>query len=173
MQLSLEKISAAEPEVKPVFSRTGTAEAAIDPMPANISDTVIVLKPRDQWPDPKLEKEALIGRLESKVGDQIGNAFEFSQPIELRFNELISGVRTDLAVMVYGDDFDILQKVADQVSLKLRGIDGAADVRVEQVSGLPSLTVRIDHAAAALYGLTAADVSDALAIGIGLSLIHI
>ena len=167
MQLSLEKIIAAEPEVKTVFSRTGTAEAAIDPMPANISDTVIVLKPRDQWPDPKLEKEALIGRLESKVGDQIGNAFEFSQPIELRFNELISGVRTDLAVMVYGDDFDILQKVADQVSLKLRGIDGAADVRVEQVSGLPSLTVRIDHAAAALYGLTAADVSDALAIGIG------
>ena len=167
MQLSLEKILAAEPEVKTVFSRTGTAEAAIDPMPANISDTVIVLKPRDQWPDPKLDKEALIARLESKVGDQIGNAFEFSQPIELRFNELISGVRTDLAVMVYGDDFDTLQKVADQVSLKLRGIDGAADVRVEQVSGLPSLTVRIDHAAAALYGLTAADVSDALAIGIG------
>ena len=167
MQLSLEKIVAAEPEVKTVFSRTGTAEAAIDPMPANISDTVIVLKPRDQWPDPKLDKEALIARLESKVGDQIGNAFEFSQPIELRFNELISGVRTDLAVMVYGDDFDTLQKVADQVSLKLRGIDGAADVRVEQVSGLPSLTVRIDHAAAALYGLTAADVSDALAIGIG------
>ena len=114
-----------------------------------------------------LDKEALIERLESKVGDQIGNAFEFSQPIELRFNELISGVRTDLAVMVFGDDFDTLQSVADQVAVKLRGVDGAADVRVEQVSGLPTLTVRIDHAAAALYGLTAADVSDALAIGVG------
>ncbi|MBP6725659.1 MAG: CusA/CzcA family heavy metal efflux RND transporter [Thauera sp.] len=167
MQLSLEKTIAAEPEVATVFSRTGTAEAAIDPMPVNISDSVIVLKPRDQWPDPKLDKEALIERLESRVGDQIGNAFEFSQPIELRFNELISGVRTDLAVMVFGDDFDTLQSVADQVAVKLRGVDGAADVRVEQVSGLPTLTVRIDHAAAALYGLTAADVSDALAIGVG------
>ena len=106
-------------------------------------------------------------RFESLVSDQIGNAFEFSQPIELRFNELISGVRTDLAVMVFGDDFDILQRTADQIALKLRGIPGAADVRVEQVSGLPTLTVQIDHAAAAQYGLSAADVSEAVATGIG------
>ncbi len=158
---------ANEPEVKTIFSRTGTAEAAIDPMPTNISDSVIVLHPRAEWPDGSLDKEALIQRFESLVSDQIGNAFEFSQPIELRFNELISGVRTDLAVMVFGDDFDILQRTADQIALKLRGIPGAADVRVEQVSGLPTLTVQIDHAAAAQYGLSAADVSEAVATGIG------
>ncbi len=167
MQLALERALANEPEVKTIFSRTGTAEAAIDPMPTNISDSVIVLHPRAEWPDGSLDKEALIQRFESLVSDQIGNAFEFSQPIELRFNELISGVRTDLAVMVFGDDFDILQRTADQIALKLRGIPGAADVRVEQVSGLPTLTVRVDHAAAAQYGLTAADVSEAVATGIG------
>ena len=167
MQLALEKALTAEPEVKTIFSRTGTAEAAIDPMPTNISDSVIVLKPKSEWPDRSVDKDALINRLESIVGNQIGNAFEFSQPIELRFNELISGVRTDLAVMVFGDDFDVLQGVADQVALKLRSVQGAADVRVEQVSGLPTLTVRVDHAAAAQYGLSAADVSDALATGIG------
>lgn len=167
MQMSLEKAIANEPEVETVFSRTGTAEAAIDPMPPNISDSVIVLKSKSEWPNPGLGKEALINRFEGIVGQHIGNAFEFSQPIELRFNELISGVRTDLAVMVFGDDFGILQPIAEQLSLKLRHIDGAADVRVEQVSGLPMLTVRIDHAAAAQYGLSAADVSEALSTGIG------
>jgi cobalt-zinc-cadmium resistance protein CzcA len=167
MQLELEKAITAEPEVETVFSRTGTAEAAIDPMPTNISDSVIVLKPRSEWPDGSLGKDELISRLETVVGNQIGNAFEFSQPIELRFNELISGVRTDLAVMVFGDDFDTMQRTADQVALKLRAVEGAADVRVEQVSGLPTLTVRVDHAAAAQYGLTAADVSEALATGVG------
>lgn len=167
MQLALEKELAGQPEIKTVFSRTGTAEAAIDPMPTNISDSVIVLKPKSEWPDKSLGKEALINRLEDIVSNQIGNAFEFSQPIELRFNELISGVRTDLAVMVFGDDFDVLQGTADQIALKLRGVEGAADVRVEQVSGLPTLNVRVDHAAAAQYGLTAADVSEALATGIG------
>ncbi|SMR76963.1 MULTISPECIES: CusA/CzcA family heavy metal efflux RND transporter [Stenotrophomonas] len=167
MQLALEKAIAKQPEVETVFSRTGTAEAAIDPMPTNISDSVIVLKPRADWPDPKLGKEALVARFEKLAGQQLGNSFEFSQPIELRFNELISGVRTDLAVMIFGDDFSQLQKVADQVALKLRAVEGAADVRVEQISGLPTLNVKIDHVAAAQYGLTAADVSDALSTGIG------
>jgi len=167
MQLALERSIAAEPEVVTVFSRTGTAEAAIDPMPTNISDSVIVLKPRKDWPDSSLSKEDLIARFEKIAASQIGNSFEFSQPIELRFNELISGVRTDLAVMIYGDNFEQLQAVADQVALKLRNVEGAADVRVEQISGLPTLNVAIDHLAAAQYGLTAADVSDALATGIG------
>ena len=167
MQQALEKALAGQPEVSTVFSRTGTAEAAIDPMPANISDSVIVLRPRPEWPDPSLDKGALVERFESVVGNYIGNAFEFSQPIELRFNELISGVRTDLAVMVYGEDFDELRRVADEVALTLRDVRGAADVRVEQVSGLPMLTVRIDHAAAAQYGLSAADVSDALTTAVG------
>ena len=136
-------------------------------MPTNISDSVIVLKPRKDWPDPTLAKDALVARFEKLAGQQLGNSFEFSQPIELRFNELISGVRTDLAVMIFGDDFSQLQKVADQVALKLRAVDGAADVRVEQISGLPTLNVAIDHVAAAQYGLSAADVSDALSTGIG------
>ncbi|MBB5886186.1 CusA/CzcA family heavy metal efflux RND transporter [Xanthomonas sp. LMG 8992] len=167
MQLALEKAIATQPEVATVFSRTGTAEAAIDPMPTNVSDSVIVLKPRKDWPDPALGKEQLVARLERLTGQQLGNSFEFSQPIELRFNELISGVRTDLAVMIFGDDFGQLQKVAEQIALKLRAVEGAADVRVEQISGLPTLNVTIDHMAAAQVGLSAADVSDALATGIG------
>ena len=167
MQMALERAITAQPEVDTMFSRTGTAEAAVDPMPPNISDSVIVLKDRKDWPDPGLEKEALIERLEEVAGQQIGNNFEFSQPIELRFNELISGVRTDLAVMVYGDDFDTLQRVADQVATSLRETTGSADVRVEQASGLPTLTVSVDRIAAASYGLSAADVSEAVSVGIG------
>jgi heavy metal efflux system protein len=167
MQMALERAISAQPEVETMFSRTGTAEAAVDPMPPNISDSVIVLKDRKDWPDQGLEKEALIERIEGVAAQQIGNNFEFSQPIELRFNELISGVRTDLAVMVYGDDFDTLQRVADQVAASLRETTGSADVRVEQASGLPTLTVGVDRIAAASYGLSAADVSEAVSIGIG------
>ncbi|HAJ03699.1 MAG TPA: CusA/CzcA family heavy metal efflux RND transporter, partial [Brevundimonas sp.] len=167
MQMALERAITAQPEVETMFSRTGTAEAAVDPMPPNISDSVIVLKDRSEWPDPGLEKEVLIERIEEIAGQQIGNNFEFSQPIELRFNELISGVRTDLAVMVYGDDFGTLQRVADQVASSLRETTGAADVRVEQASGLPTLTVSVDRIAAASYGLSAADVSEAVSAGIG------
>jgi cobalt-zinc-cadmium resistance protein CzcA len=167
MQMALERAIKAQAEVETMFSRTGTAEAAVDPMPPNISDSVIVLKDRKDWPDPNLEKEALIERVEEVAGQQIGNNFEFSQPIELRFNELISGVRTDLAVMVYGDDFDTLQRVADQVATSLRNTTGSADVRVEQASGLPTQTVSVDRTAAASYGLSASDVSEAVSAGIG------
>ena len=167
MQMALERAIKAQPEVETMFSRTGTAEAAVDPMPPNISDSVIVLKDRKDWPDPSLEKEALIERIEGVAALQIGNNFEFSQPIELRFNELISGVRTDLAVMVYGDDFETLQRVADQVATSLRATTGSADVRVEQASGLPTLTVSVDRIAAASYGLSAADVSEAVSAGVG------
>ncbi|MND81041.1 Nickel and cobalt resistance protein CnrA [compost metagenome] len=167
MQMALERAIRAQPEVKTVFSRTGTAEAAVDPMPPNISDSVIVLKDRKDWPNPRLKKEALIARFEEAASKQIGNSFEFSQPIELRFNELISGVRTDLAVMIYGEDFAVMQKVADQVATALRETRGSADVRVEQVSGLPTLTVRVDRFAAASYGLSAADVSEAVSAAVG------
>ena len=167
MQMALERAIKAQPEVETMFSRTGTAEAAVDPMPPNISDSVIVLKDRKAWPDPRLQKEELIERIEKAAGQQIGNNFEFSQPIELRFNELISGVRTDLAVMVYGDDFGTLQRTADQVAAALRQTPGAADVRVEQASGLPTLTIKVDRFAAASYGLSAADVSEAVSAGIG------
>ena len=167
MQMALEKVIKAQPEVETMFSRTGTAEAAVDPMPPNISDSVIVLKDRKDWPDPKLPKEELIARFEKVASGQIGNNFEFSQPIELRFNELISGVRTDLAVMVYGDDFATLQRVSDQIAGVLRETSGSADVRVEQASGLPTLTITVDRFAAANYGLSAADISEAVSAGIG------
>ena len=167
MQMALERVIKAQPEVETVFSRTGTAEAAVDPMPRNISDSVIILKDRGEWPDPGLEKEALIERIEEAAGQQIGNNFEFSQPIELRFNELISGVRTDLAVLVYGDDFDTLQRVGNQVARALEETPGSADVRVELTSGLPTLTVSVDRFAAANYGLSAADVSEAVSTAIG------
>ncbi|WP_029085845.1 efflux RND transporter permease subunit [Brevundimonas aveniformis] len=167
MQMNLERTIAAMPEVETVFSRTGTAEAAIDPMPANITDAVINLRDRSDWPDPGLEKEELIERIEEAASQQLGNAFEFSQPIELRFNELISGVRTDMAVMVYGEDFDTLQQIADQVAEVLNDTPGAADVRAEQASGLPTLTVSVDRFAAANYGLSAADVSEAVSAGVG------
>lgn len=167
MQMALERAIKAQPEVETMFSRTGTAEAAVDPMPPNISDSVIVLKDRKAWPDPRLQKEELIERIEKAAGQQIGNNFEFSQPIELRFNELISGVRTDLAVLVYGDDFDTLQRVGEQVARALEETPGSADVRVEQASGLPTLTVSVDRFAAANYGLSAADVSEAVSTAIG------
>ncbi|MEE2848790.1 MAG: CusA/CzcA family heavy metal efflux RND transporter [Pseudomonadota bacterium] len=167
MQMALERAIKAQPEVKTMFARTGTAEAAVDPMPPNISDAVIVLKDRKEWPNPNLSKEDLLKRLEEVSARQIGNSFEFSQPIELRFNELISGVRTDLAVMVYGDDFAQLQATADQVANVLRQTQGSADVRVEQASGLPTLTVSVDRFAAANYGLSAADVSEAVSAAIG------
>ena len=167
MQMALERVIKAQPEVETMFSRTGTAEAAIDPMPSNISDSVIVLKDRRDWPDANLEKEELIARIEEVASQQIGNNFEFSQPIELRFNELISGVRTDLAVMVYGDDFATMQRAAEQVANALRQTPGSADVRVEQASGLPTLTVSVDRFAAANYGLSAADVSETVSAAIG------
>lgn len=167
MQMQLERAIVALPEVETVFSRTGTAEAAIDPMPANISDSVIVLRDRSEWPDPSLEKEELIARIEEVASEHIGNSFEFSQPIELRFNELISGVRTDMAVMVYGEDFETLQEVANQVAAVLNDTPGSADVRVEQAAGLPTLTVSVNRFAAANYGLSAADISEAVSAGIG------
>nr|WP_314528644.1 CusA/CzcA family heavy metal efflux RND transporter [uncultured Brevundimonas sp.] len=167
MQMALERAIKAQPEVETIFSRTGTAEAAVDPMPPNISDAVIVLKDRKAWPDPRLSKADLVARLETIASRQLGNSLEFSQPIELRFNELISGVRTDLAVMVHGDDFTRLQATADQVAAVLRSTPGAADVRVEQVAGLPTLTVAVDRFAAANYGLSAADVSEAVSTALG------
>ncbi|MAL58251.1 MAG: CusA/CzcA family heavy metal efflux RND transporter [Brevundimonas sp.] len=167
MQQNLERALLATPEVQSVFSKTGTAEVAIDPMGPNISDAVIILKDRNDWPEPGLHKEELVERLEATAMEQLGNAFEFSQPIEMRFNELSSGVRSDLAVTVFGDNFVTMQGVADQVAAALRATPGSADVRVEQASGLPTLTVSVDRFAAANYGLSAADVSEAVSVGVG------
>ncbi|WP_374344946.1 efflux RND transporter permease subunit [Phenylobacterium sp.] len=166
MQGRLEKALLRIPEVAFVFSKTGTAEVSTDPMPPSFSDTYIVLKNAKDWPDRGLSKGEVAEKIEKVAAGQIGNAYEFTQPIQMRFNELISGVRSDIAVKVYGDDFAAMQQTADQIADVLRKTRGAADVRVEQVSGLPMVTAEVDRAAAALYGLHAADAADAVQIAL-------
>jgi cobalt-zinc-cadmium resistance protein CzcA len=166
MQSRVERTLKAMPEVALVFTRTGTAEVASDPMPPSISDTFVMLKPRKDWPDRGLSKAELVERMETRLGRLLGNSYEFTQPIQMRFNELIAGVRSDVAVKIYGDDFAAMGVTADQVADILRGIDGAADVRVEQVSGQPTITASVDRTAAAAQGIHASDAADALAIGL-------
>ncbi|MGH8454510.1 MAG: efflux RND transporter permease subunit, partial [Nevskiales bacterium] len=139
MQMRLEKAVAALPEVKTVFARVGTAEVATDPMPPNIADGYVMLKPTDEWPDPFKPKAQLLEELERALDTQPGNAYEISQPIQLRFNELISGVRSDLGIKVYGDDLEQLLAVGNRIAAVLKGIAGAEGVKVEQVAGLPVL----------------------------------
>jgi heavy metal efflux system protein len=166
MQFQVEKTLSAFPEVASVFSKTGTAEMASDPMPPNLSDTFIILKPRAQWPNPAEPKSGLVQRMEEALEQLPGNVYEFTQPIQLRFNELISGVRSDVAVKVYGDDFDAMRTTA-AIGEVLQGVPGAADVKVEQTTGLPILSVITDRAAIARYGLHVADVQDVVAIAMG------
>jgi cobalt-zinc-cadmium resistance protein CzcA len=167
MQSQVEKTVSAFPEVAFVFSKTGTAEMAADPMPPNVSDTFIILKPRDQWPNPEEPKSALVQRIEEALEEVPGHNYEFTQPIQMRFNELISGVRSDVAIKVYGDDFDAMRTAAAAIAQVLQRVPGAADVKVEQTTGLPILSVLIDRAAIARYGLNVADVQDVVAIGMG------
>ncbi|WZB74313.1 efflux RND transporter permease subunit [Achromobacter insuavis] len=150
-----------------MFARTGTAEIASDPMPPNISDGYIMLKPRDQWPAPRKTQAELLQAIQEEAAQIPGNNYEFSQPIQLRFNELISGVRSDVAVKIFGDDNDVLNRSAAEVAQVLQAIPGASEVKIEQTTGLPVLTVNIDRARAARYGLNLADVQDTLGIAIG------
>ncbi|WP_454712728.1 CusA/CzcA family heavy metal efflux RND transporter [Cupriavidus nantongensis] len=168
MQQQLETaLKARFPEIERVFARTGTAEIASDPMPPNISDGYIMLKPVAQWPEPRRTRDELIAAIRDEVGKLPGNNYEFSQPIQLRFNELISGVRSDVAVKVFGDDNAVLEQTANRIAAVLQDIPGAAEVKVEQTTGLPMLTVQIDRNKAARYGLNLSDIQDAVAIGIG------
>ena len=155
------------PEVKAIFARTGTAEVATDVMPPNISDAIVLLKPREQWPNPKESIDELRGRMQAYVEHIPGNNSEFSQPIELRFNELISGIRSDIGVKVFGDDLQVLNQEAEKIAQKLRRIEGATEVKVEQTDGLPLLNVDIDHALAAQYGLSVRSIQDLVAASIG------
>ncbi|MCU6502520.1 CusA/CzcA family heavy metal efflux RND transporter [Rugamonas sp. A1-17] len=155
------------PEIERVFARTGTAEIASDPMPPNVSDGYIMLKPESQWPAPKKSHAQLVAAIRQAAERLPGNAFEFSQPIQLRFNELISGVRSDVAVKLFGDDMAVLGETATRIAATLGKVDGATEVKVEQTGGLPVLTVRIDRASTARYGLNVADVQDTIATAIG------
>ncbi|NWA65507.1 CusA/CzcA family heavy metal efflux RND transporter [Pseudomonas reactans] len=168
MQQQLEKTLMAQvPEIERVFARTGTAEIASDPMPPNISDSYVMLKPRDQWPDPKKSRETLIADIQRASAIVPGSAYELSQPIQLRFNELISGVRSDVAVKVFGDDMDVLNKTAGEIAETLKKLKGASEVKVEQTAGLPVLTINIDRDKAARFGLNVGDVQDTIAVAVG------
>lgn len=168
MQQRLEKTLLAQvPEIERVFARTGTAEIASDPMPPNISDSYLMLKPKAQWPDPGKSREALIADIQRASARVPGSAYELSQPIQLRFNELISGVRSDVAVKVFGDDMTVLNKTANEIATALQGLSGASEVKVEQTSGLPVLTINIDRDKAARFGLNVGDVQDTIAVAVG------
>ncbi|WP_133493413.1 efflux RND transporter permease subunit [Alcanivorax sp. 24] len=154
-------------EIDKMVSRIGTPEVANDPMPPNVSDNFLILKPREQWPAPSKSKEELIRELSAAVTEVPGNNFEFTQPIEMRFNELISGVRADLGIKVFGDDLDTLLKTANAIMAEVQAIPGAADVRVEQVTGQPMLSIVPDRGALGRYGITVDDVQHLVATGIG------
>lgn len=155
------------PEIERVFARTGTAEIASDAKPPNISDGYIMLKPREQWPDPEKSRDELLAAIQAAAGKHPGNMYEFSQPIELRFNELISGVRSDVAVKVFGDDRAVLNATAAKISAVMEAIPGASEVKVEQTTGLPMLTVNIDRGKTSRYGLNVSDVQDVVTTAIG------
>ncbi|WP_312734970.1 CusA/CzcA family heavy metal efflux RND transporter [Stenotrophomonas sp.] len=167
MQETLEKRLAQFPEVANIFSKIGTAEVATDPMPPSMADTFLMLKPRDQWPDPRKPKAELVEELEAAAKEIPGSNYEFTQPIQMRTNELISGVRSDVAVKVYGDNLDQLTRLASRVERVMRSVPGAEDVKAEQVTGLPLLTITPDPAALARYGLNPGDVQETVATAIG------
>jgi cobalt-zinc-cadmium resistance protein CzcA len=167
MQFALEQRIVQFGEVDKVFSKIGTAEVATDPMPPNVADVFIILKPAAQWPDPARSKADLLASIDAAVTRLPGSNYEFTQPIEMRFNELISGVRSDLGIMVFGDDLDLLQRAAQQILQVVAAVPGAADATVEQVSGLPMLTVVPKRTALSRYGLNVSDVQDLVATAIG------
>ncbi|WP_242187533.1 CusA/CzcA family heavy metal efflux RND transporter [Sphingomonas sp. CARO-RG-8B-R24-01] len=167
MQFQVEKALAKAPQVRFAFSRTGTSEIASDPMPPNATDTFVILKPKNEWPDPGLSKEALVEQLERRLSTLPGNAYEITQPIQMRFNELIAGVRGDIAIKVFGDDFGEMNATANRIAGILRATRGAADVRVEQTEGLPMLDIRPNRTAMSRVGVTAGDVQDTVAAAIG------
>lgn len=167
MQEALETRLREIPEVSHVFAKLGTAEVATDPMPPNVADTFVIMKSREQWPDPAKPKADLVAEIEAVARAIPGNNYEFTQPIQMRFNELIAGVRADLAVKVYGDDFDTLVAQAKKVEGVVSQIPGAADVGTEQATGLPMLSVIPDRERLSDYGLDVAAVQETLRIAMG------
>ncbi|MCG3113285.1 MAG: CusA/CzcA family heavy metal efflux RND transporter [Candidatus Manganitrophus sp. SB1] len=155
------------PEVETVFAKLGTAEIATDPMPPSVADNFIMLKPRSEWPDPKRPKADLVHEIEEAVKKIPGNNYEFTQPIQMRFNELIAGVRSDVAVKVFGDDMNVLFETGEEIAEVLERVPGASDVKVEQVTGLPVLTIQINRKEMARYSLNLSEVQEAIEIAVG------
>ena len=167
MQRRVERAISSLPEVAFIYSKTGTAEVATDPMPQNVSDAFVILRPRDQWPADVTSKEQVVDRIEERVRSQTGNAYEVSQPIEMRFNELIAGVRGDVAIKVFGDNLEQLERVAARTAAVMGRIQGTTDLRVEQTAGFPTLDVQFNRDAISRYGLTIEDVTDTVAAALG------
>ena len=167
MQHVLEKEILEFPEVAKVFAKIGTAEIATDPMPPSVADVFVMLKPNSAWPDPDRPKADLVRALEEHLRKVPGNNYEFIQPIQMRFNELIAGVRSDVAVKVFGDDMEVLLETGEQIGEVLERVPGASDVKVEQVTGLPVLTIQMDRRQMARYGLNVADVQEVIEIAVG------
>ncbi len=167
MQKELEQAILKQPEVANVFSKIGTADVASDPMPPSVADTFLMLKPQEQWPNPKLTKEELVKQIRTRVNDVPGNNYEFTQPIEMRFNELIAGVRADVALRIYGDDLSVLKEFGEKATGLMRNVAGATDVRLEQMEGLPTLSVTPMRDHMALLGLSVNDIQQTLAAAVG------
>jgi heavy metal efflux system protein len=154
-------------EVKYVFSKIGTADIATDPMPPSVADVFLIMKPRSQWPNPNRLKSDLIQELEQKIEQVPGNKYEIIQPIEMRFNELIAGVRSDIAIKIFGNDLDILLAKGKEIEKVISKIPGASDVAVEQISGLPVLNLELDRDLMARLGINVSDIQEVIAIAIG------
>jgi len=167
MQHTLERRLQDFPEVKNVFAKMGTAEIATDPMPPSVADGFIIMKPRKEWPDPKKRKAQLVAELESAVEDIPGNNYEFTQPIQMRFNELIAGVRSDVAVKLFGEDMTVLQQTGKLIEEVMESIPGASDVKLEQTTGLPLMSITPRREALARYGLSVADLQEVIEIALG------
>lgn len=163
MQLRIENALKTLPEVELVFSKNGNADLGTDPMPPNASDTYVIPKPESEWPDDVRGKDDLVRRIQQRMEPMIGNRTEIQQPIEMRFNELIAGVRADVAIKLYGDDLDAMSRQARLIAAELRRIPGAADVSAEQTEGTPTFDVRIDRQAAGSFGLSVEEVANTVA----------
>lgn len=166
MQRELEHTIKAFPQVERIFAKIGTAEIATDPMPPSVADNYIIMKPQSEWPDPGLSKNELIRQMQKAIALVPGNNYEFIQPIQMRFNELLSGVRSDIAIKVFGDDMAVMEEVANEVATRLTNIPGGEDIKVEQTTGLPILTVQIDRDKIARLGVNIAEVQGAVAIAL-------
>ena len=167
MQTLLEARIKEFSEVDKVVAKIGTADVATDPMPPSVADTFIMLKDREEWPDPRKPKAQLVSELEAAVRAIPGNNYEFTQPVQMRMNELIAGVRADVAIKVYGDDMETLAGLGDQIERVAQQVPGAADVKLEQVTGLPMLTITPDRDALARYGLGLDDVQETISVAMG------
>lgn len=168
MQATLEKsLKEKFPEIDEIFGKIGTPEVATDPMPPSVADTFIMLKSRNEWPDSDKTKAKLVKEMEEVAKQVPGNNYEFTQPIQMRFNELISGVRSDLAVKIFGDDIGVMLEVAEKVEQELKEIKGGSDVKIEQITGLPVLSILPDRASLDRYGLNMSDVQEVVQIAMG------